>query len=106
MHDALGLAGGAAGVEQEQQLLGVHRLGGAVGRGTVHQVVVPVVATIDHVDVVAATLDDHDMLDRRGVGAGLVGGRLEREHLAAPIAAIGGDQHLGFGVVDAVGERL
>ena len=54
-------------VEQEQQLLGVHRLGGAVGGGAVHQVVVPVVATLDHVDVVAAALDDHDVFDRGGV---------------------------------------
>ena len=36
----------------------------------------------------------------------LVGLRLQREHLAAPVAAVGGDQHLGLGVVDPVGERV
>jgi hypothetical protein len=38
--------------------------------------------------------------------SGLVGGRLQREDLAAPVAAVGGDEHLGLGVVDAVGEAL
>ena len=46
------------------------------------------------------------MLDRRRRRHRLVGRRLQREHLAAPVAAVGGDQHLGLGVVDAVGERL
>ena len=58
------------------------------------------------VDVVAAAAHDDDVLDRRRVGDGLVGRRLEREHLAAAVAAVGGDQHLGLGVVDAVGERV
>ena len=58
------------------------------------------------VDLVAAAPDDDDVLDRRRVGQRLVGGRLEREHLAAAVSAVGGDQHLGLGVVDPVGERL
>ena len=40
------------------------------------------------------------------VVARLVGGGLEREHLTAPVPAVGGDQHLRLGVVDAVAERL
>jgi hypothetical protein len=35
----------------------------------------------------------------------LVGGRLERQHLAAAVAAVGGDDDLRLGVVDAVGQR-
>ena len=106
VHDALRLAGGARRVEQVQQVLGVERLRSTVGVGSRHQLVVPVVATLDHRDLVLAPLDDDDVLDRGGVGDGLVGRRLEREHRAPPPAAVGGDQHLGLGVVDAVGERL
>ena len=46
------------------------------------------------------------MLDRRRRRHGLVGCRLQREHLAAPVSAVRGDQQLGLGVVDPVGERL
>ena len=106
VHDALRLAGRARRVEQEQQVLGVHRLGRALGLGGGDEVVVPVVAAVDHLDVVAAAAHDDDVLDRRRRGDRLVGRRLEREHLAAPVAAVGGDQHLGLGVVDPVGERL
>ncbi len=84
----------------------VHRLGRTDRIGALHQLVVPVVATFDHGDVVAPTLDDDDVLDRRRVGHCVVGGGLQREHLAAPVAAVGGDQHGRLGVGDPVGERL
>ena len=42
--DALGLAGRAAGVEDEQRGFAIHGLGRAVGRGLVHQVVPPEIA--------------------------------------------------------------
>ena len=64
------------------------------------------VAALDHLHVVAATAHDDDMLDRRRRGHGLVGGRLQREDLAAPVPAVCRDQQLGLGVVDPVGERL
>ena len=87
-------------------MLGVERLGRALGVGLLHQLVVPVVAAVDHGHVVHPALHDDDVLDARRVGHRLVGGRLEREDVAAPVAAVSGDQHLRLGVVDAVGERL
>ena len=59
-----------------------------------------------HVDCVAATLHDHDVFDAGRVGESFVGRRLEREHLTTSVAAVGGDENLGFGVVDAIGEGL
>src|SRR5690606_15299115 len=47
---ALGLAGAAGGVEDEQRILGVHALGLALGRLAVHDGVVPAVAWHLHVD--------------------------------------------------------
>src|SRR5204863_5996839 len=60
VHDALRLAGGAAGVHQEQQVLAVHGLGGA-GRGVVRlrgrRLVVPDVAPVGDRDVPAGPPD-------------------------------------------------
>jgi hypothetical protein len=105
VHDALGLAGGARGVEQVEQVLAVHRLARAVGLLAVHGLVPPQVAALIHLDVVLAALDDQHVLDRGGVGQRLVRVGLERRDLAAPVAAVGGDQHLRLGVVDAVAQR-
>ena len=60
-----------------------------------------------HLDVVAAAAHDHDtsVIDGRRRER-LVGGRLQGEHVAAAVAAVGGDQHLGLGVVDAVAQRV
>ena len=107
VHDALGLAGRARRVEQEQQLLGVHRLGRAVGVGGRDQVVVPVVAAVRPSSTSLPPRRTTTTCSIVGVDADrLVGRRLQREHLAAAVAAVGGDQHLGLGVVDAVGQRL
>src|SRR5258706_4080890 len=88
VHDALGLAGGARGVEQVEKLLAVHGLGRADGVGGLHEVVVPVVAARLHVNLVATTSNDDDMLDRGWIRDGDVGLRLEREHVAAAIATV------------------
>src|SRR5260370_35660551 len=56
VHDALGLAGGARGVEQVQHVLGVHLLGRAVGGGILDEVVPPDIAAALHVDLLAAPL--------------------------------------------------
>jgi hypothetical protein len=46
------------------------------------------------------------VLDARALGERLVGVALERHRLAAAIAAVGGDEHLGAGVVDAIAQRF
>ena len=58
----------------------------------IDDVVPPDVAVRGHVDVVAEALDDDRRLDRRGRREGLVGVVLEPDLLAAPVAAVGGDQ--------------
>ena len=51
-------------------------------------------------------LDDDRRLDGRRVGERLVGMVLEPDLLAAPVAAVGGDQDLGAAVVDPPRQRL
>ena len=72
----------------------------------VDEVVPPVVAIGDHVDVVAEALDDDHCLDRRRGRQRLVGMVLEPDLLAAPIAAVGGEQDLRPAVVDPARQRL
>ena len=82
VHDALGLPGGAARVEDEEQVLGVHRLGRAVGRLAGHDVVPPDVAALGHRDVLRGAAQHQALLDRRRRGQRLVGDLLERDDAA------------------------
>ena len=64
------------------------------------------VAAVLHVDGLVDALHDDDVLDgRRGRERGVDVG-LEHRRRAAAEAAVGGDDHLALGVVDAVDERV
>ena len=102
----LGLPGRAGGVEDEERMLAVERLGGADARRVDLQLVPPVVAARRPVDLQAGPAIDDDVLERRADGRGAVGILLERDDLAAAIAAVGGDQHLRLAVLDPPGEGL
>ena len=72
---------------------------------------IPVVPSFLHGDVdliaeLAAPAHDHDMLHRGRSLEGLVRIRLERHHAAPTPAAVRRDEHLGLGVVVAVGQGL
>ena len=73
VHDPLRLPGRPARVEDVQQVLGVHRLGRALGGLAVDQVVVPDVAPVgERCSSAGAAHGDH-VLDRRALPHGLVG---------------------------------
>ena len=103
----LGLPGRARGVEDEQRVLGVERprprarrLRGRRRRATTGPAVGPR-------DVLAGAAHDEHVARRSGTRAtasSTVG--LSARRLAAAVAAVGGDDDPGLGVVDAVGERL
>ena len=79
VHDPLRLAGRPARVQQVEQVLGVHRLGRALGRLLRDQLVVPVVTTlVERVLSPGPTHRDH-VLDRRTLRERLVGVGLERD---------------------------
>ena len=109
--DALGLTGGARGVEQEEWVFGVEGLGVVGVRLFVDGVFPPHVAAFDpvQVGVVVGTTHDEDLLDGfRGVVAGaerLVDLGLQRRRLATAVLSVGGDDELGLGVVDAGAQR-
>ncbi len=106
MHDALGLAGGPAGVEDEQRVLGVEVFRLAPHRGVLHHVVPPHVATRFHRHRRAAPPTDHDLLDRGTVVERTVDLFLECHRCALAESPIGGDDQGRLRVVDAVLERF
>ena len=83
---ALGLAGGAGGVEDVERMFGIERLGGAVGRGRRDQVVPPDVAACGHVDCAAGAFVDDDVLHGGAGGHGFIDGLLELDLVAAAVA--------------------
>ena len=106
VHHALGLSGRAAGVEDEERVLGVHLLRLAFGGNVAHQVVPPLVASLAERHFLAGALEHHHRLHARAFLERFVGGLLERNDAPAAIAAVGGDHHFAAAVLDAVLERL
>ena len=102
MHDSLGLPRGARRVEDEQQVLGVHRLRWALGRLAGDRVVPPQVAAGLHRALRLGAPQHEDVLDRRRLGQRLVGDLLERDDRATAPGTVGGDQHSRLRVVDPV----
>ena len=80
------------------------------GEARLEQPVPPVIATFLHggEGLVAShrRRTTTHVPDGRAVGQRLVGESLERQHLAPAVAAVGGDQGDGLGVVDPVPQRL
>ena len=106
VEDSLGLAGGTAGVEDEERVLAVEAFRRAVGVHFGRFVVPPGVASVLHGDVLAGALVDDDGLDlriadERGVHAGL-----QRNDLATTIAAVGRDDGDGTAIMQAVFDAL
>ena len=107
VRDPLRLRGRAGRVHEEEQVLGVHRLG-RTGGGVVGdvEVVQPVVAALLHGDVVAGAADDERLPDPGRVGHRRVGRLLQRNGRAATPRLVLRDQHLAAHVVGAIGERV
>ncbi len=103
---ALGLAGRARGVEDEQRVLGVHRLGRAVRRSFGHHPIGVVIAALVERDVGLGVAEHQDLDVGRAPLERFVGIALERDVAPAALAAIGGDHELAGAVVDPVGQAV
>ena len=99
---ALGLAGGAGGVEHEERVLGAHHFGGAVGGLVRHHLVHEAVAAGDHVHRCRGALEDDHVLDglTAAHGDAFVHDGFQRQLLAAAQLVVGGDHGHGAGVLD------
>ena len=113
VHQALGLTGGAGGVNDEQRILCVVQFVGVGVRLVVHQVVVPDVAALSprHSGVRyrvggAGAVHHDDVLNVVLTRASFVGVHLHGNDLAAAVLAVGGDEHLRAGVFHTELQRL
>ena len=102
MHDALGLAGAARRVEQEEHVLAVHLLAWTLVGHVLGEFVPPMISAGLHLDVVAASLQDNDVGDPVGHRHRLIDVGLEWNHLAPPPGSVTGDADLRIGVFDPV----
>jgi hypothetical protein len=93
-------------VEDVEHVLGVEDGRLEVGRRLLHEILVDEVTPLFHRDVLHRAPDHEDLLDRLALLDRLVRALLERNDLTAPVTAVGRDQNLAFGVVDAVAQRL
>ena len=73
----------------------------AVGDGQCAQVVIPVVASRFHVDLVAGALDHDDIFHARTALERFVHHGLEFHYFAVDERPVAGDHHLGLAVLDA-----
>ncbi len=106
----LGDPGGAARIQDVEHIFGAHLLRFAVRRRVLHEAVPPVVAPLRHLGValaaIAGALHHYHVLDRRRLLERLIGVALERQHRAAPVAAVGGDEHFALRIVDPVAQTV
>ncbi|MNM95739.1 hypothetical protein D3C81_1081960 [compost metagenome] len=103
---AFGFAGAAGGVEDEQRVFGVHRLGRAVIADLFDRFVVPEVAAFTPGDLAAGALDHHHRTDIRATEQRLVDVVLQRYGLGAANAFIGSDYGAAIGVEDTVTQSI
>ena len=107
MQHALGLAGRARCVEDEQWVFGLHLLGLAFGRDLGRFLMIPEVAPGNHVHLAAGALDhDHRRDGAWNLVGSLVGIDLQRHLLAGAQALVRRDQDPGVAALDAAGQRL
>ena len=103
MEDALGFAGGAAGVEDEKRVLAIKTFSGAFGVYFFHFIVPKEIAPVLHVHRAVGAAQHDDFFHGSGSGGERsVHVILQRHHLAATISAVRGDNDRGFTVFGAV----
>lgn len=106
MHDTLGLAGGARGVEKEERVLGVDGLRRVVGGPLLGLLVPPKVAALSERHLSAGALEDKAVGDVGALLERVVDNLLGANGLSTTLALVGGDDDLGLCVDNAVTQRV
>ena len=106
VHNALGLAGGAGRVENEEWVFCAHLFRRAIGRRLGFQVVIPMVTTGFHRDIAARALNDQHLGVALDLGKGLVGVGLQWRVAAAARGFVRSDDDLALALIHPCGERV
>ena len=104
--DALGRAGRARRIEDEQRIFRVDRLGRALRRDALGRLVHPDVAARRPVDLAAGAFDDQHVPHASRLLDSDVGIGFQRHLAPAAQALVGGDDDFGLRVRDTAGERV
>src|SRR5208282_6147492 len=106
MHYALGLAGGAGGVERIEHVLRIEVLGLAGWTLRRDQLIPPEVAPGVHLDLGAGPAHHDALLDRGASFQRVIDVALELDLSAAPPSGVGRDADFRTRIVDPIGERF
>ena len=110
VHDPLRAGRRARGVQQEKQVLGVHRLRGAVRVLAGHQLVPPMVSPLLHDEIprgVAEAANYEHVLNRTGTARErVVSVGLQFDGVPASPASVGGDEQPGARVLDPIAQGV
>ena len=106
VENALGGAGRAGGVEDEQRVFRAHRFGRAIQRGGIAGWAVEEVTTLHHRHIRAGALDDENGFDRGTMGERRIDIGLQGHSLTTAQPFVGGDDQAGVAVANAAGEAV
>ena len=106
VQDALGLPGGARGVEDEKRVLGIETFRLVLCGGVPGFLMPPMVPPRLHGNVIAGALDDEDVRDLAVFLQRLVHDGLEGDNFPAPPSAVRRDDRGGSGVLKPVEDGL
>jgi hypothetical protein len=104
VQDTLGLAGGAAGVEDVERMLGIELDGGKVLFSFFFEIVPPQIAPFFPGYFFFGALNDNGFFNGVAFFQSFVGGFFQRHDFSAAIATVGGDQDFRLAIGDTVGE--
>ncbi len=107
VHDALRRSGGAARVEDEERILGIHWFSRAFAALAVHQVVVvDLHLRVESHGIVRIAPQDNNPLHTRCVDDCFLDDLFEGDRFAAPISVVSSDDQLCTGAPDPLVERV
>ena len=106
MYDPLGLSGTARGVEDEEQVFGIHHLCATGVRLLWNHIVPPVVSVLLPLDLVAGTLQDQHAVDGFLADQRVIDILFERDDASATPGAVLGDHCFAGTVVDPISQTV
>ena len=104
--NALGFAGGSAGIENEQRVFAVHGFRRAFRGLVLDRIIPPDIPTGLHHDIVACPFEDNHLLDQGCLGQCFIDVGLQRNHLPTAESAVGRNDVMGLSILHPVQNRL
>ena len=105
VQNAFRLSGRAGSVKNEKRMFAVEFFSRTICINRRHQLVPPVIAAGFHVNLAARSFDDDARFDGRSFFQRFIDRRFQFHFIAAPPAAVRGDDDFALRIVDAIDQR-